>query len=106
MPDNQTLEEDHHQRKLLLDWYNHLTTSSLVILGGIFGFLPPGKPPSYVIYALFLVVTGGALALAAASRTVLGQMYKGSGFIGRRLEGYAHMFIAIGALIFVVGRIS
>jgi hypothetical protein len=91
------------ERRLLFDWYNHITTSSLIIIGGIIGFLPKGAMPTYAVLALALVVIGATLALGASARLRPGAKPAGTWSIGPYLERYAHGFVAAGAGCFIGG---
>ncbi len=97
------MAEKDFARRLRFDWYNHLATLSLLILGGMMGFLPSGKMPNYAIIVLVLVGLGGALALGGSQRIVDGK----PGATGwRRLlytERYATALIGIGAGAFIGG---
>ena len=91
------------ERRLLFDWYNHITTSSLIIIGGIIGFVPKGNMPNYAITALALVVIGAALALGASARLRPGARAASVWNIGPYFERYAHGFVAAGAGAFIGG---
>jgi hypothetical protein len=91
------------ERRLLFDWYNHITTSALIIIGGIIGFVPKGGMPNYAIAALALVVTGATLALGASARLRPGAKSASFWQIGKYLERQAHGFVAAGAGAFIAG---
>jgi hypothetical protein len=91
------------ERRLLFDWYNHITTSSLIVIGGIIGFLPKGAMPQYAIVSLALVVIGATLALGASARLRPGVKASSTWRIGPYLERYAHGFVAAGAGCFIGG---
>jgi hypothetical protein len=90
-------------RRILFDWYNHVTTSSLIIIGGIIGFLPKGAIPTYALIALALVVVGATVALGASARFRPGTKPAAPWSIGPYLERHAHGFVAAGAGCFIGG---
>jgi hypothetical protein len=91
------------ERRLLFDWYNHITTSSLIVIGGIIGFLPKGEMPTYAIAALGSVVIGATLALGASARLRPGAKPASAWSFAPYLERYAHGFVALGAGAFIGG---
>lgn len=91
------------EKRLLFEWNNHITTSALVIIGGILGFVPKPNPPLYAVVAIFLVVIGAALALGVSSRMRPDSHPVRFGQIGRVIERQAHLLVAGGAAVFIFG---
>jgi hypothetical protein len=91
------------EKRLLFDWYNHITTSGLIVIGGIIGFLPAGKLPSYAFVALALVVTGATLALGASAHLRPGTKKSRFRKLIAFFERHAHSFVAGGAGAFIGG---
>jgi hypothetical protein len=103
MTTKDSVELDDKERRLLFDWYNHITTSGLIIIGGIIGFLPKTSLPVYAVVALGLVISGSAIALGGSAR--LRPNIKSPRFwkLGVYFEQYAHVFVGAGAGVFIGG---
>jgi hypothetical protein len=98
------MDEQYRRSRLQFDWYNHLTTLSLVILGGIAGFMPERPLPSYGILAVALVASGGAVALNGSQRIASDKPQ----LVGWRNwlfgAGFAVPAISVGAGVFLGGH--
>ncbi len=101
--DGETGERARARTRLRFDWYNHLTTLSLLVIGGIIGFVPQDPVPRYAVVALALVAAGGAAGLSGASRIAAERPLPTGWRAYLAWERYAAALLGFGAGVFISG---